>query len=75
MADAGGPLEPLFGWIADNLNADLRTEVLAERAGMSPRTFARSFRERIGQTPAKAVELIRIQAARDAIEQGSALLG
>jgi transcriptional regulator GlxA family with amidase domain len=75
MADAGGPLEPLFGWIADHLNADLRTEVHAEKAGMSPRTFARSFRTRLGQTPAKAVELIGIQAARDAIEQGSAPLG
>src|SRR5262249_50875416 len=32
-------------WIAENLTADLRVERLAERAGMSPRNFARRYRE------------------------------
>ena len=58
----------MFAWIADNLGGDLRAEVLAERAGMSPRTFARTFVARTGVTPAKAVEAIRVQAAREAIE-------
>ena len=69
IADAGGPLGPLFAWIADNLGEDLRAELLAERAGMSLRTFARTFVARMGVTPAKAVEAIRVQAAREAIEE------
>jgi transcriptional regulator GlxA family with amidase domain len=69
IADAGGPLQSLFAWIADNLGEDLRAEALAERAGMSPRTFARACVARIGLTPAKAVEMMRVQAARESIEQ------
>jgi transcriptional regulator GlxA family with amidase domain len=69
IADADGTLGPLLAWIANNLKADLRAGALAERANMSLRTFARSFVARTGMTPAKAVELIRIQAAREAIEQ------
>jgi transcriptional regulator GlxA family with amidase domain len=75
ISDADGPLGPLFAWIADHLDADLRAEVLAEKAGMSLRTFARTFVTRTGLTPAKAVEMIRIQAAREAIEQSNAPLG
>jgi transcriptional regulator GlxA family with amidase domain len=69
ISDAGGPLEAIFAWIADHLDADLHAEVLADKAGMSLRTFARAFVARTGLTPAKAVEAIRVQAAREAIEQ------
>jgi transcriptional regulator GlxA family with amidase domain len=75
ISDADGPLGPLFAWIADHLDADLRAEVLADRAGMSLRTFARTFVARTGLTPAKAVEMIRLEAARDAIEQSDTPLG
>ncbi len=50
------PLRELQGWIADNLDADLRVEALAERAAMSPRNFARAFRREIGMTPAAYVD-------------------
>jgi transcriptional regulator GlxA family with amidase domain len=69
IADAGGPLQKLLAWIADNLGADLRAEVLADRAGMSLRTFARSCVSQTGMTPAKLVETLRVQAAREAIEK------
>lgn len=42
---------------------------------MSLRTFARTFVARTGPTPAKAVEMVRIQAAREAIEQSDTPLG
>jgi len=74
IADAGGPLESLFAWIANNLGADLRAEVLAERISMSPRTFARTCVSRIGLPPAKAVEIMRVQAARESIEQSDTSL-
>jgi AraC-like DNA-binding protein len=43
---------------------DLTVEVLAERARMSPRNFARSYKEKTGRTSAKAVEVFRIKAAK-----------
>lgn len=67
IADAGGPLESLFASIADNFGADLRLKVLAERAGMNFRTFSHVCTERIGISPAKAVEIICVQAARESV--------
>jgi transcriptional regulator GlxA family with amidase domain len=62
----------LHAWIADHLRGDLRVERLARQAGMSPRTFARLYKARVGRTPAKTVEAIRLEAARRALEDGMA---
>jgi transcriptional regulator GlxA family with amidase domain len=43
---------------------------LAERACMSPRHFARAFVAETGSTPAHAVERIRAEAARAALQSG-----
>jgi transcriptional regulator GlxA family with amidase domain len=56
----------------DHLAEDLPVERLAEAAALSPRQFARSFRAATGTTPAKAVEQLRAEAARAAIEAGGA---
>ena len=56
-------------WIAEHLKNDLRVEVLAERIHMSPRNFARVYAEKRGRTPAKAVEAIRLDAARRRLEE------
>jgi transcriptional regulator GlxA family with amidase domain len=45
-------------------------ERLAEQAAMSPRHFARAFRAEVGVTPAKAVERLRLEAARLRVEGG-----
>lgn len=68
-SDRGGGFAGLHAWMADNLSADLRVERLAERAGMSPRHFARAYRERTGRTPAKAVEALRVEAARRLLQR------
>jgi transcriptional regulator GlxA family with amidase domain len=65
------PLRELQGWIADHLEEDLRVEVLAERASMSPRNFARAFRREIGMTPAAYVTELRVERARQRLEAGS----
>ena len=62
------PLRELQSWIADNLEADLRVETLADRAAMSPRNFARFFRREIGMTPAAYVEQLRVERARQLLE-------
>jgi transcriptional regulator GlxA family with amidase domain len=67
-ADDGG-FEALHAWVQSNLSADLRVEDLAGRVGMSPRTFARHYAQRVGQTPAKVIERFRIEAARRALEE------
>jgi len=47
----------------------LTVEELAEVAALSPRQFSRAFRAETGQTPAKAVEQIRLEAARLMVEE------
>ncbi len=59
----------LHAWIAANLTADLSVPQLAERANMAPRTFARAYSARVGRTPAKTVELMRLEAACRALEE------
>lgn len=56
----------------DHLGENLPIERLAAAANMSPRHFARAFRAATGTTPAKAVEQLRIESARAAIEAGGA---
>lgn len=53
-----------------NLRSLLSVEALADAAGLSPRQFSRAFRSETGQSPAKAVENLRVEAARLLIEQG-----
>lgn len=47
-----------------HLGNDLSVEVLANAARLSPRQFSRVFREETGQSPGKAVERLRVEAAR-----------
>ena len=51
-------------WIMENPAEDLSVELLAERMAMSPRNFARVFRAETGMTPAKYVEKVRVDCAR-----------
>jgi transcriptional regulator GlxA family with amidase domain len=57
-------------WMRDHLASDLSVENLAARAAMSPRTFARAYAAETGVTPAKAVERLRVEAARAALARG-----
>jgi transcriptional regulator GlxA family with amidase domain len=70
-ADGNAPnhFAPLHGWIAEHLTGDLRVERLAEQAGMSPRTFARIYAAKMGVTPARMVEKIRVEAVRRLLEE------
>ena len=67
-SDTFGDLEQ---WIAEHLTSNLRIEALAERVNMSPRNFARLYAKTRGRTPAKAVEAIRLDAARRRLEETS----
>lgn len=52
-----------------NLKSELSVEQLAEAAHLSPRQFSRAFRAETGQSPAKAVENLRVEAARLMMEE------
>ena len=65
---AHGRFTELMDWVRERLPERLNVERLAERAAMSPRHFARAFAAETGLTPAKAVERLRLEAARLRVE-------
>ena len=69
QAHEGGRFDGLHAWVAANLHENLTVERLAEQAGMTPRTFARSYVAQSGHTPAKMVEAMRLEAACRALEK------
>jgi transcriptional regulator GlxA family with amidase domain len=54
----------LPAWILCNLTQDLSVEALARKACMSPRNFARVFKDTFGKAPAEFVVSARISEAR-----------
>ena len=54
-----------------NLRSRLSVEELAEVANLSPRQFSRTFLTETGQSPAKAVENLRLEAARSLMEESN----
>lgn len=69
-----GRFSKLIEWIRKHLADPLTVERLADRAAMSPRHFARAFVAETGTTPAKAVERLRLETARAAVETSHAPL-
>lgn len=69
-----GRFVELVEWMRAHLAEPLTIERLADRAAMSPRNFARAFTAETGTTPAKAVERLRLEAARTAVETSHAPL-
>jgi transcriptional regulator GlxA family with amidase domain len=67
-SDVEGRFSALHAWILENIASDLKVEKLAEMAGMTPRTFARTYVSRTGMTPASGVEALRVETARLLLE-------
>jgi transcriptional regulator GlxA family with amidase domain len=53
-----------------HLSGELSVEELAEVARLSPRQFSRAFRLETGQSPARAVEKLRVEVAELMVGQG-----
>jgi len=62
-------IQSALAYARQNIKAQLSVEELAEAAHLSPRQFSRAFRAETGQSPAKAVENLRVEAARLMMEQ------
>ncbi len=63
-------IQSALAYARRNLHTPLSVEQIADAAHLSPRQFSRSFRAETGQSPAKAVEQLRVEAARLMMEQG-----
>lgn len=55
-------------WVQAHLDEQVTVEALAQRAAMSPRTFARRFRDTTGTTPYRWVLLQRVLLAQRLLE-------
>jgi transcriptional regulator GlxA family with amidase domain len=70
MTPKSDRIELVLAHIRRNLRDALTVEELAAVANLSPRQFSRAFLAETGLPPAKAVEQLRLEAARFMIEQG-----
>lgn len=70
MRPSSDRIQRALSFARENLRLELSVEQLAEKASLSPRQFSRSFRAETGQSPAKAIEALRVEAARQMIEAG-----
>ena len=63
--------KPLIDWVETHLDQKLTVDRLAEKAHMSPRTFARIFPSETGMSPGRFIEQLRIDRARELLESGA----
>jgi len=65
-------LASLLEWIPLHLHADLSLAALATQANMTPRTLSRIFNQELGMGPGRYVEIVRLEAARNLLQNAQA---
>jgi transcriptional regulator GlxA family with amidase domain len=73
QARADTAFSGLIEWIREHLAESLDVERLAERAGMSPRSFHRRFLDATGETPGRFIETLRLDHARQLLQTRASL--
>lgn len=68
LGGVNGRFCALLEWVRLHLSEPLNVERLADQAAMSPRHFTRAFTSEVGFSPARAVERLRVEAARARVE-------
>lgn len=68
LAPKSDRIQNALEYARKNLGEPLSVEALADVANLSPRQFSRAFRTETGQSPAKAIEKLRVEAARLMLE-------
>jgi transcriptional regulator GlxA family with amidase domain len=63
-------IQNALSYAKSHLREPLTVEQLADIAHLSPRQFSRAFRDETRQSPAKAIEALRVEAARAMLEAG-----
>ncbi|SFR12450.1 Transcriptional regulator GlxA family, contains an amidase domain and an AraC-type DNA-binding HTH domain [Enterobacter sp. kpr-6] len=69
LAPRSDRLQRALEYARNNLNKSLTVEILADAVHLSARQLSRLFRTETGKSPAKAIEGLRLEAARLMIEQ------
>jgi transcriptional regulator GlxA family with amidase domain len=69
LAPKSDRIQAALTYARDNLQKPLTVPELAEAACLSPRQFSRAFQAETGQSPAKAIEALRVEGARNLMEQ------
>jgi len=69
LAPKSDRIQNALNYARRNLSRSLTVEELARIAHLSPRQFSRVFTLETGESPAKAIERLRLEAARLMIEQ------
>lgn len=64
-------IQQALSYAKRHLQKPLSVDELAEAANLSTRQFSRSFRLETGQSPARAIEVLRVEAARALIESSN----
>jgi len=62
-------LQPLLEWLQAHLDQEHTVEALAGRALLSPRTFARRFKDETGTTPYAWLSARRVELAAELLEE------
>lgn len=70
MEPASDRIRLALSFARDHLSEPLPVERLAEAARLSLRQFGRAFRQETGESPARAVERLRVEAARMRLQDG-----
>ena len=58
--------------LRQHLDRDVSIGHLADRIGMSPRNFIRRFKAATGRLPGAYIQMLRVEAAKELLEQGAA---
>lgn len=69
LAPKSDRIQSALAYAREHLHTPLSVPQLAEAAHLSPRQFSRAFRAETGQSPAKAIENLRVEVARTLMEQ------
>lgn len=71
QTSGGREFSDLIAWMDANAHDGITVPDLAARANMSERTFHRKFASAVGETPARFLESLRLEKAKEALEAGA----
>ena len=71
--NAGDQFGNIINWLEANLEKPIKVHQMAEKAGMSERNFYRRFTESMGVSPAKYMEIQRLERARQLLQEQSTI--
>ncbi|WP_299971162.1 DJ-1/PfpI family protein [uncultured Roseobacter sp.] len=69
--DAKGEFAELHEWLRENMTRQINVPDMAERCAMSARSFSRRYTASVGLSPARSLERMRVDAARNLLVESN----